>query len=286
LFTTSGENLGYAPEILGVGRILRTCRGWIAAATDRQIVLFHASKGTAQRVDLSLVEITHLAIRPDTFGLAVVQERDRVGRATLAGRWIWKHELKTAIEDLAIGPDGHCAITTDKGQLNVLDPAGQTVGQFQADHGEGLNLTDAVDGAPAGVVWMSLARRAQVLRGHDLNGRVVWETPVAFEGWQFQKLGPVLVVSGPDGRVQAFDGSGHLRGQGKASASSKDVFAVGPRGEVRRISTQGVHLICADLDGRVRWRAVCDEPIGPVCAGRDGVAAMIGRSLAWFQGFD
>jgi hypothetical protein len=283
IVTTDGENLGYAPEILGVGRILRTAPGWIAAATDRQVVLFHAARNAAQRLDLSLVEITHLAIRPDSFGIALVQERDRVGRATTAGRWIWKQELKAPVEDIAIGPDGYAALTSDAGGLTVFDPAGLTVGTYQADPPEPLCLIEAVDGAPSGVVWMTLARRAEVLRGHDLRGRVVWETPVAWEGWQFHRLGPLAAVSAPDGRVLVFDGAGHLRGQGKASAGSNDLFAVTPRGEPRRISRQGVHLICSDLDGRVRWRSVCHEPLGPVAVGRSGVAALIGRSLAWFQ---
>lgn len=286
LVTTEGQNLGYAPEILGVGRILRTDPGWIAAATDRMIVLFHAARNAAQRIDLSLVEVTHLAVRPDSFGLLVVQERDRIGRATVAGRWVWKVERKSAVEDVAIGPDGYSAFTDDSGALTVLDPAGLTAGTFQGDYSDTLSLIDAVDGAPAQVAWMTLARRAQVLRGHDLHGRVVWESPVAWEGWQFHRLGPLAVVSAPDGRALAFDGAGHLRGQSRSASDPKDVFGATPRGEPRRISRQGVHLICSDFDGRVRWRAVCDGPIGPVAVGRSGVSALIGRSLAWFSGLD
>ncbi|MEJ7640011.1 MAG: hypothetical protein WKF75_19085 [Singulisphaera sp.] len=105
LFSAEGRDLGKAPEILGVGRIARTAPGWIAAATDRQIVLYDARRNAAQRIDLSLVEITHLAIHPDSFGLAIVQERDRLGGPP-PGRWIWKRSLKSAVEDLAIGPDG------------------------------------------------------------------------------------------------------------------------------------------------------------------------------------
>lgn len=286
ILTSGGQNLGFAPEVLGVGRFLRTAPGWIAAATDRQIVLFHAARNTAQRVDLSLVEITHMAIRPDSFGIALVQERDRVGRATTAGRWIWKQELKSPVEELAIGPDGYAAVTTDAGALTVFDPAGLTAGSYQADSAEPLSLIDAVEGAPASVVWMTLARRAQVLRGHDLRGRVVWESPVAWEGWQFHRLGSIALVSAPDGRALAFDGGGHLRGQSRASEGAKDLFFDTPQGETRRVTRHGVHLLCADLDGRVRWRAVCDEPVGPIAVGRSGVAALIGRSLAWFPAED
>jgi hypothetical protein len=175
LFRTDGQSLGFAPEILGGGRILRTSPGWIAGATDRMIVLFNAARNAAQRVDLSLVEITHLAIQPDEFGIVVVQERDRIGRATIAGRWIWKKELATAIEDVAIGPNGSCALTTDTGRLDVLDPAGNLAGGFQAEPPEPLSLIEATASAPEGVTWITLARRSQILRGHDIRGQVLWK---------------------------------------------------------------------------------------------------------------
>ena len=122
-----------------------------------------------------------------------------------------------------------------------------------------------------------------MLRGHDLDGRVVWETPLPWEGWQLHRLGTIGLVVAPDGRALAFDGAGHLRGQGRASADSKDQFGASPAGETWRVARQGVHLICSDLAGRVHWRAVADGPLGPLAVGRAGVAAIIGRSLAWFS---
>ena len=283
IFTAEGRDLGKAPEILGVGRIARTAPGWIAAATDRQIVLYDARRNSAQRIDLSLVEITHLAIHPDSFGLAIVQERDRLGRATPAGRWIWKRSLKSPVEDLAIGPDGVLALTTDDGQLEVLDASGATIGGFRSEPSEPLLLIEAPEASPDPVAWLTLARRAQVLRGHDLKGRVVWESPLPWEGWQLHRLATIGLVVAPDGRTLAFDGAGHLRGKGRASADSKDQFGASPAGEAWRVARQGVHLICSDLDGRVRWRAVADGPLGPLAVGQTGVAAIIGRSLAWFS---
>lgn len=286
LFKSDGRSLGHAPEVLGGGRILRTNAGWIAGATDRQIVLLNAAKNAAQRVDLSLVEITHLAIQPDEFGIAVVQERDRVGRATIAGRWIWKKELATPIEDVAIGPDGYCALTTDAGRLDVFDPAGNLAGGFQTEPSEPLSLIEAVTGAPVAIAWITLARRAQILRGHDLRGQVLWKTPVPWEGWQLLRLDSIALITAPDGRALAYDGAGHLRAQGRASSGSKDTFGVNARGEPRRISRQGSNLICADIEGRVKWRSVCDEPLGPVAVSPRGVAALIGRSLVWFANLD
>ena len=125
LYTVGGQKLGQGPEMSGVGRILRTAPGWLAAATDRQIVLYDLRRNTQRRLNVSLVQLTHLVIRPDSFGLALVQERDRIGRVTPSGRWIWKHELQSPVEDLAIGPEGYSAVTTNDGKLLVFDPAGE-----------------------------------------------------------------------------------------------------------------------------------------------------------------
>ena len=216
LFTKSGKKLGTAPDIAGVGRILRTSPGWMAAATDRMIVVCDCRKNTAHKVDLSMVEITHLAIRPDDFGLAIVQERDRIGRATLSGRWIWKRELRVPVEEIAIGPEGHFALTLDDGSMVVNDPAGAPTEVGKIGLGEALCLAAAPIGSPANVAWITLARRAQVVRGHNLQGRVVWESPVPFETWQMQPVGRVVVAAAPDGRSIAYDGAGHTLGQSRA----------------------------------------------------------------------
>ena len=283
IFTELGRNLGNAPELLGIGRILRTAPGWIAAATDRQIALYDARRNAAVRLDLSLAELTHLAIRPDTFGLAIVQERDRVGRATPAGRWIWKKELRSPVEDLAIGPDGCAALTMDDGRLEIFSAGGELAGSYSADPSEPLCLIEAPESAPHPVVWLSLARRAQILRGHDLEGRVVWQTPVAWEGWQLHRIGRLAVVSAPDGRALAYDGTGNIRATSRGTEGGLELYGTSEQGEPWRVTRNGVHLICAELSGRVRWRTVADQPLGPLGAGESGVAVLIGRSLAWFQ---
>ncbi len=281
VFTTEGEALGQAPDCHGVGRILRTAPGWIAAATDRTLVLYDARQNGAMRLDLSLVALTHLALRPETFGLAIVQERDRIGRATTAGRWVWRQELRTPVEDLALGDGNLVAVTTDSGSLIVFDAAGERAGSYTANPVEPLALVETPLEAPPGLTWVTLARRAQVLRGHGLDGRVLWESPVPWEAWQLHRIGPRLVVSSPDGRVLSYDGTGHLRSQGRSDSTFGE-FLPGPDGDTLRVVKQGVHLICADLSGKVKWRAVSEASIGPFAAARPGVAAMFGRSLVWF----
>ncbi len=281
VFTDAGEPLGQAPEIAGGGRFLRTAPGWIAAATDKNILLYNAADNTARRLDLDLVQITHLALRPDGYGLGVVQERDRVGRATTAGRWVWRLELDSPVEDLAIGPEATTGVTTDDGRLRIFDAGGQPAGGYTAQPTEPLCLVEAPTGSPSAVAWLTLARRHQVLRGHDKAGRVIWEAPVPWEAWQLIGIGPLVVAVAPDGRALAYDGSGNPRAPSRGGAPPGQ-FAAGPDGLARRVVREGVHLICTDLTGKVHWRAVAEPDRGPFAVGRSGVAAMLGRALAWF----
>jgi len=282
VFSAQGENLGLAPEILGVGRILRTDPGWIAAATDRNVMLYDARRARALRADLSLVELTHLAIRPDSYGIGVIQERDRIGRATLSGRWIWKLEVPSPIEEFAINNEGFTAFTTAEGSLVVMDPGGGRTGTFAGHPSNPLFVVEAPKNAPGGLAWVTLARRDQVLRGHNLVGNPIWQCPVPWEGWQLHQLGAVTLVVSADGRTTAHDGSGRLHAQTRVAGNPLDVHAPAPGGQVQRLSKQGVHLICSDLNGRVTWRALSEQPLGPVAAGASGVAVLMGRSLAWF----
>ena len=282
LFNLAGEMIGQGPDLIGVGRLLKASPGWLAAATDRQILLTDLSHLTHRRVDVSLVELTHLAIRPEEFGLALVQERDRIGRLTTSGRWVWKQELKAAVEEMAIGPYSFLGVTTHGGQMLIFDPAGESTCTFTFDPSDPPLLIEAPEEAPPQVAWVTLARRSQVLRGHDLRGKVIWERTLAWEGWALFRLGRLAVATSADGRALACDGSGEVRLQSTSPGDPNDVFALDPTGVPLRVSRRDVHLISAALDGRVLWRAIVDQPIGPLAAGTAGAAVILGRSLAWF----
>ena len=280
VFRTDGKDFGHAPEVVGVGRFLRTCPGWIAAGTDRMIALYDARRDAAVRVELALAEVTHLAIRPDGTGVAIVQERDRLGVAAPDGTWTWKRELDSPVEDLAIRPDGTTAATTEDGLLRIFAPDGTPAAEYAADPPEPLAMIEAPEQAPAELAFVTLARRLQVLRGHRVDGRVLWESPTPWEGWQLHRVGSRIVVSAPDGRALTF------AADGRALARSRDgepmaAYCPGPGGKTWRVAGQGVHLICTDLEGNVNWRVVADAPVGPFAAGRAGVAALLGRRLAW-----
>jgi hypothetical protein len=283
LFSVSGERVAQGPDMMGVGRILRSAPGWLAAATDRQIVLCDLRRNAHRALDVSLLQLTHLAINPDEFGLALVQERDRIGRVTTAGRWVWKHELQWAVEDLALAPQGFAAVTTTGGQLLVFDPAGEMRIGFGFDATDPPLLIQAPAGSPENVAWLSLARRSQWLRAHGFRGEVLWDRPLPWEGWSLHRLGQFALIAAADGRALACDGSGAFHGQAPPSGDANDVFSTDQAGHPIRISRKGVHLICSALDGRVLWRSVVDRAAGPMATGTSGTVLMLGKSLAWFS---
>jgi hypothetical protein len=165
----------------------------------------------------------------------------------------------------------------------IFDPSGEPAIQTLFDPSDPPLLIEAPDGSAAGVVWLTMARRMQQLCGHDLRGKVIWRRQLPWEGWSLVRMGRFGVVASADGRVLAFDGSGTAQFEGPATGSPSDLFCIDQVGEPLRISRRNVHLICATLDGRVRWRAVSEEPLGPFTAGPAGVAILMGFDLAWFK---
>ncbi len=283
IITQEGKPLGQAPEIIGVGRFLRTCPGWVAAATDRMIVLYDARRNGVSKLELNMYQITHLAIRPDSYGLAIVQERDRLGRATVAGRWVWKRELRSGIEDIALGPLGLLAVSTEDGVLSISDAAGEPAGRFEPDSPEPLLVQEAPAGSGVeGLTWISLARRAQVLRGHSADGRVLWESPTPWEAWQMQVVGRFVVLVAPDGRALSYDASGYLRSQAGAE-EGPSVFVPADDGQPVRLVRRGTNLLCSRLNGEIVWRALSETPVGALGAASSGTAVFLGRDLAFFS---
>ncbi|MFO0956161.1 MAG: hypothetical protein U0800_01700 [Isosphaeraceae bacterium] len=281
IYGADGKALGQSPEITGVGRILRTSPGYIAAATDRNFLLFDARRNGVKKLDLDLVEVTHLAMRPESFGIAFVQEQYRIGRATAGGRWLWRREMPTTVEELALDPSGRLAATLADGRMAIFDDDGTSQEVRLIEPPEPCLLIGSPDRSPEGLSWIAVARRAQWARGLDARGRTLWHQPLGFEAWQLQRLGSIALVLAPDGTAVALDGAGKVRGQARGG-ESQSVYAVGPRGEPIRVSRRDVNLLVTDLLGRVLWRSIAPSPLGPLAAGRQGVAAMIGRSLAWF----
>ncbi len=282
LVETSGRKLGKTDPLRGVGRTLKSGDGWIVAATDRDLLVFDAQRNGARKLeDLFLVQLTHLEIDPLSVGLAIVQERDRVGRATIAGRWVWRQELDSGVEDLAIVPGGMIAVTTDDGRVLLFDPAGKMVGVTK-EYGEPLSMVAAPEGSPAPVGLITLARQSQMIRGHDSSGSVIWEATVPRVTWQLHRVGRAVVATTAEGHSFVFDGHGRSLGGGRETAEPTALFSPGPDGRVLRAYRRGPHIICDDPGGKVRWRSLVDNPRGPIALSSTGLAAINGKELSWY----
>lgn len=282
VFDLDGNQLHEAEPLSGVGRILRTSPGWIAAATDRQLLMYQASENRSLRLDLNLVELTHLIIRPDRHGLAIVQERDRVGRATVQGRWIWREELNSAVEEFAVGPESTTAVATEDGQLRLFDARGRALDSRAPTSSEALLICANPDPKAVEIVWISLARQGQILRGHGLDGGIAWELPVPWVSWQLLEVGHVVVVTAPDGRAMSVDGSGEVVARGKDEAPP-GIHGPHPDGEGAALLAQhGPHLILSNINGTILWRALATPGRRPLALGRLGAATIDRRSLLWF----
>jgi hypothetical protein len=247
------------------------------------VVAWEASSRRLYRPDVDLVQLTHLVARPEGYGLALVQERDRIGRCSLAGRWVWRRELRAAVEDVAVGPLNLTAFTTDDGRLTIADAAGEDVASTLVGGREPLLLVEAPSaGRASGVAWITLARHEQILRGHSPEGAVVWESPTPWEAWGLQLIGRHLMVSAPDGRLLAYDEKGYLIAQSGADPTNP-VLAVGPGGAPVRLVRRERQLLCEDLSGRTLWRSLGEQPFGPVAGASWGVAALLEKQLVAFR---
>ncbi len=201
----------------------------------------------------------------------------------MAGRWVWNRELRSAIEEIALGPMGLLAVSTEDGLVTISDAAGEPAGRYEPDTPEPLLVQEAPVGSGVeGLTWITLARRAQVLRGHAPDGRVLWESPTPWEAWQMQAVGRFSMLVAPDGRGLCYDTSGYLRAQ-TAAESSPFVFVPGDDGMPVRIAKRGSNVLCSRLNGEIVWRALAEGALGPLGAGSSGVGVFIGRDLAYFS---
>ena len=178
-----------------------------------------------------------------------------------------------SVEELAIDSDGFTALTCEDGLLRVYNPAGALAGEFRGARFRPRPPDRRAEGSS--VAWLTLTRRGQVLRGHDRSGRVAWESPVPWEAWQFLAVGNSAVAVAPDGRVMAYDPSGHALAQGRADGVPGRLLPRTQRPAAPGRAPGGPpHLLGpgreGDLEGRRRCaaRSPGDGEIGPGRADR------------------
>jgi YD repeat-containing protein len=269
------------PSLGGVGRMMIAREGWLAVANDRTLVLQDFAGGQTYRPDLDLVQITHFDMRPRSYGMAIVQEGDRLGRATAAGRWIWRVALPATAESMVLSDDGHVAMSLDNGLLNVLDPGGREIGRWSAGEQEALLACESPSGGGDRFRWISLSRQEQVLRGHALDSSLIWQKEVPIRGWTLTKTGQGAVVSDDRGTALLYDARGQVVAQRRAD-SGRTLFGTAADGSTVALRWERGQLYLTRFDGSPIWRGVVEAEIDAAALGPSGVAILAAGVLSWF----
>jgi hypothetical protein len=275
VFDEKGERLHTSDVISGVGRFLEGATGLVVAATDRELAVYDVATNTSTRFADRLVQISHLVIDPLVGEIAVVEERDRIERFDLAGRRRWLEQLHWNVESLAVGADRTSAITTDQGLLLVFDSEGRRIGEFRTRQPEPLALVRL------GPQWITLAGKSQLVRGHQLSGGVEWETLLPTEAWRLVRVGKRVVARAAGGRSYLLDARGQLLLDATELPHEATLFS-DPFDDPLALFWRVGNVMVTELSGRVRWRHLSAESLGPVAAGPPGVVCALGRELTFF----
>lgn len=279
-FLASGVEAEAVPALGGVGRLIRQRDGWIAAGNDRTLVLVDLARGAIHRPDLDLVQVTHFDMRPTSYGLAIVQEGDRLGRATVAGRWIWRKSLPATAESMVLADDGLIALSLDNGSLIVLDPAGSEVGRWSVGDQEAVLACESAGRHGSNCRWASYSRQERQLRGHSVDGSVLWETQMPFQGWSLVRTGQGVVVSANDGGAVLVNDSGALITKRRAEPGQV-IYGTGADGSSVVLRCDRQHIYLTRFDGTPIWRAGVDNAIEAVALGSSGVAVLAAGQLGF-----
>lgn len=279
-FLETGVEAETVPALGGMGRLIRQRDGWIASGNDRTLVLVDLSRGAIHRPDLDLVQVTHFDMRPTSYGLAIVQEGDRLGRATVAGRWIWRKSLPATAESMVLADDGLIALSLDNGSLIVLDPAGSKVGRWSVGDQEAVLVCESAGRHGSTCRWASYSRQERQLRGHSVDGVVLWQTEIPFQGWSLARTGQGVVVSANDGAGVLVNDSGTIIARRRAE-SGQAIYGTSADGSSVVLRCDRQHIYLTRFDGTPIWRAGVDSDIEAVAFGASGVAVLAAGELAF-----
>jgi len=284
-YIDDGDEAEEIPALGGSGRMLKSRDGWVAVANDRSLVLCNVSKSETIQPDLDLVQITHFDMRPAQYGLLIIQEADRIGRATVAGRWVWRVSLPATVESLVLADDGYAGLSLDNGLILILDSAGKAVGKWSAGDQEAVLLCES-QGRNEGLCrWVTLARQERILRGHALDGRVLWQVETPFAPWELVRTGQGVVVSGNDSGALLYDDSGQVLATRRAT-SQRTRFATASDNSAMVLYADAGQVFCTRFDGTVLWRIPVDGEVTATALSSTGAGILAGGVLSWVSHTD
>jgi hypothetical protein len=274
-----GEQIHATDLMAGVGRYLEVDASLVVAATDREIVVYDISANTSTKFFQRCTQLSHLRIDSSAGEIVVIEERDRLSRFDLAGERRWVKTIESPVEHLVLGANRTCAVTTEDGRLIVLDGDKHVVGEYRTMPREVLSAVRL------GSRWITLAGKSQQVRCHELAGSVEWQTTIPTEAWRLARLAGRVIARAAGGRIYVLDSMGKIV-LDSTELPSESLLFLNRRDEHCALFCRAGNLMVTDLMGRVQWRHISSETIGPVAAGGAGVACVLGRELVYFADFE
>jgi hypothetical protein len=270
-----GERV-HASEVMGgVGRYLDIDASLVVAATDREVLVYEIASNTSNRFYERCTQLSHLRIDSEASELVIIEERDRLSRFSLSGERRWVQTIDAPVDSLAIGANRTCAITTEDGRLIVFDGEKRVIGEFRTLPREVLSMVRL------GPRWITLAGKAQQVRSHQLDGTVEWQSPLPTEAWRLTRLAGRVVARAAGGRLFVLDVSGRMVLDSTEIPPESQLF-LNRNDAASALFWRVGNLMVTDLVGRVQWRHISSETLGPMTAGAAGVACGLGRELFFF----
>jgi hypothetical protein len=257
----------------GKGRVLLAGEGLLVGLSDRKSVVYDSARNQSVVYATRFTEVTHSRLYSAT-ELILVQERDRLTRATLSGEVAWVEPLRDCVQELAIA-GRTIAVVTDRGELIFYTPSGQVLRRIAPQAGA-LQLLVATNEQ-----FVTAGKGDQMLRAYSPFGELLWERPAPMDPWQLLGVGQRAVLRGLSGETVAVSQKGKLTPGRQPQMVDESYFTLPSRRLARTFSQQGT-LCCAAFTGEHIWRHMLRAELGPVTASRSGVAAIIGSRLCWF----
>jgi len=277
VYADRGEKIHASDVMSGVGRYLDSDANVVVAATDREVLVYDVAANTSSRFDRRCNDLSHLRIDSEAAEIVIIEERDRLSRFDMSGNRRWEKVFESSIEGLAIGANRTCAVTTEDGRLIILDGDKRIVGEFRTMPRETLAVVRL------GPRWITMAGKAQQVRAHQLDGSVEWEATIPTEAWRFVRLASRVVARAASGRLYVVDARGRMI-LDSTELPPETLLFLNRSDEPSALFWRAGNLMVTDLVGRVQWRHLSSETLGPVTAGAVGVACALGRELAFFAG--
>ena len=149
------------------------------------------------------------------------------------------------------------------------------LGKFRPKPAEALQLVALDEG------WATIARDAALVRGHDLDGSILWTVELPWAPWSARRLGHMVLVTSGEGYSLLIDLEGNLLEENREPREQARYFLFRD-GSVGRLFVTGGTLIVTTFAGRLLWRRDDEHRIGERTAGPAGVWVFLGRHLAYF----